>query len=392
MISLKESIEKIRPEIREKIANQVKNLTAARNDLVKAGQKYTTILSSIPGNERELLSISRQQSIKNNVYTFLLQKREETALSLASTLANTRVVDLPESSEFPVSPKKRLIYIIAFLAALLTGFGIINLKNLLTRNVQSRDEIERFTYLPLLGEIAYDVKKRPIAISEGRRGFIAEQFRELRTSLGYMGIGQQHKRILVTSSISNEGKSFVTTNLGISLSLTGKKVVLLELDLRKPKLSEVFEVKRTTGITNYLVGTAGVAEIVRETGIKNVSIIPSGPIPPNPSELISNGRLEALLEELGKQFDFILMDTTPTHPVTDAFLLSPMADITIYIVRHTYTPKAFLNRLEQLKESGRLKNPAIVYNMVRNRGTAPYGNGYGYVEDWRPWWKQIFKK
>lgn len=390
MIALRESIEKLRPAINENISNQKKNLQAARRDLNRAGEKYSAILNTIPQKERELLSISRQQSIKNEIYTFLLKKREETALSLASSVADTRVVDLPETADIPVSPKRNLIFLSAFLGAFALGIAVIYLKDLLTRTVQSRAEVEKATNIPILGEVAFDTHKTPIVILEGRRSFIAEQFRQLRTSLSYLG---EHKRIMITSSISGEGKSFIAINLGISLSLTNKKVAVLELDLRKPKLSEVFQISRAIGITNYLVEKKALPDILRKTSFENLALVPSGPIPPNPSELISNGKLEKLLEELEEKFDYIIIDTAPTNPVTDAFLVSPLADVSIYLVRHNYTPKIFLSKLRQYKETGKLKNPTIVYNGVRGKGVAKYGYGYGYgygyTEEKMPWWKKI---
>ena len=210
------------------------------------------------------------------------------------------------------------------MAALAFGFAVIYIKEMLTRTVQQRSDIEKYTDIPFLGEVVYDRSKSPIVIAEGKRSFIAEQFRQLRTSLGYMGIDETHKRILVTSSISGEGKSFIAINLGISLALMGKKVALIELDLRKPKLSDQFNISRNAGITNYLIGKMQADELIKETGIENLFLIPSGPIPPNPSELISNGRLQELLTYLEKTFDYIIMDTAPVNPVTDAFILSPL--------------------------------------------------------------------
>lgn len=392
VVSLLDGIATIKPAIVDNINNQRKNLQAARADLTSTNNKFSSILSAIPQKERELLSISRQQSIKNNIYTFLLQKREETALSFASAVADTRVIDMPETSNNPISPKRKIIYLGAILGAFVLGIGFIYIKDLLTRTVQSRNEIESKTTIPILGEVGFDRSKSPVVIGEGKRSFIAEQFRQLRTSLGYLGIDETHKRILITSSISGEGKSFIAINLGISLSLMDKKVAILELDLRKPKLSEVFNISRIVGISNYLVGKRNLSEILKKTSFENLVLLPSGPIPPNPSELISNGRLEELLNELEELFDYIIIDTAPTSPVTDAFIVSPMADVSVYVVRHDYTPKMFLSKLEQFKENSRLKNMAVVYNGIRGKGIGKYGYGYGYTEDALPWWKKILRK
>lgn len=394
LVGVTDAAERLKLSIRQNILNQRKNLEAAKLDLSKRSDRYASILTTIPQKEKELLSISRQQTIKNNIYTFLLQKKEETSLSFASTIADSRLIDKAETGDGPVSPKKNLIYLGAFLLAISLGIIVIYLKDLLNRTIQTRGEIEKTVSIPILGEVGFDRSKTPVVISEGKRTFIAEQFRQLRTGLSYLGIDETHKRIMITSSISEEGKSFIAINLGISLSLTGKRVAVLELDLRKPKLSEVFHVNRSIGITNYLVGKKNLSDIMKETGISNLVLLPSGPIPPNPSELISNGRLEELFDELEKQFDYIIVDTAPTNPVTDAFLVSPMADVSVYVVRQNYTPKMFMAKLDSFKKEGILKNPAVVYNGVRGKGIGKYnyGNGYGYTEEMKPWWKRIFHK
>jgi capsular exopolysaccharide synthesis family protein len=205
---------------------------------------------------------------------------------------------------------------------------------------------------------------------------------------------------MITSSITGEGKSFIAVNLGISLSLMDKKVVLIELDLRKPKLSEQFNISRHQGLSTYLIGKATVEESIKSTGISNLFLVPSGPIPPNPSELISNGRLAELLSYLNSRFDYILIDTAPVNPVTDAFILSPLCDVTLYVVRDAYTPKVFLKRLEEKLKTQNLKNPAIVFNGIKGKGFSRYGygynygSGYGYTEDAENevWWKRIFKR
>jgi len=206
---------------------------------------------------------------------------------------------------------------------------------------------------------------------------------------------------MITSSISGEGKSFIAVNLGISFSLMEKKVVLLELDLRKPKLSEQFDISRQSGLSTYLIGKASMEETIKATKIPNLFLVPSGPIPPNPSELISNARLRELLEYLNIHFDYILIDTAPVNPVTDAFILSPLCDVTLYVVRDSYTPKIFLKKLEEKLKTQSLKNPAIVFNGIKGKGIGygygyeyGYGYGYGYTEEEenKIWWKRVFRK
>lgn len=378
LLALSDGIQNLKPGILENINSQRQNLLAGKKDLNSTNNQYSSMLRRIPEKERELLSISRQQAIKNNIYTFLLQKREDAALSFASTVADSRIIDNAESSNSPVSPKKSIIYLISVGIALTVGLGFVLLKDILSRTVQDKLEIEKFTNIPILGEIIFDRSKTNFVIQEGQRTFIAEQFRHIRTSLNYMGIDDTHKKIMITSSISGEGKSFIAINLGISLSLMGKKVIMIELDLRKPKLSEQFKIERNIGISNYLIGKAKEEEIIKSTEIDNLFLIPSGPIPPNPSELISNGRLVNLLNNLEASHDYVIIDTAPVNPVTDAFILSPLCNLTLFVIRHNYTPKIFIQKLEQYYRTNRFIHPAIIYNGIKSKGFGKYGYGYGY--------------
>jgi capsular exopolysaccharide synthesis family protein len=231
----------------------------------------------------------------------------------------------------------------------------------------------------------FEPSENQLVIKEGERTVIAEQFRQLRTSLAYIGINSRKKKILITSTIGSEGKSFIAANLAISLALTNKKVVLLELDLRKPRISKLFNVSREIGITNYFIGNKDADHIIKRTEInKNLFIIPSGAIPPNPSELIVNGRLEELLQYLDTIFDYIIIDTAPVSPVTDAYILSPFCDATIYVIRHGVTPKGSVKLLDETTKLRGLKNMAIVFNAVKNRGMGgiSYGYGYGYGKEY----------
>lgn len=378
LIAVKDQINAVRPSILENIRNQRRSLEAGRNNILGTSNNYASMLQRLPGKERKLLDISRQQTIKNSIYTFLLQKREETMLSYASTVADSRVVDIAESTEKPVSPRKLIVFAVSIALFLIFGIIFIEAKEVMNRNIMFRAEIEKNTKAPILAEIGQDVSGAELVIAEGKRSFIAEQFRQLRTSLGYLGINARKKKLLVTSSISGEGKSFVCANLGVSIALTGKKVVMLELDLRKPKLVQAFNVSRNVGLTNYFIGEKEPEDIIKSTDVINLFVIPSGPVPPNPSELILNGRLVELLKYLEMHFDFIIIDTAPVNPVTDAYIVSPMCDATLYVMRHGYTPRIHLHKLNEQNRIRELKNMAIVFNGVKNRGYGSYGYGYGY--------------
>ncbi len=381
--SLRNEIERMKPSILENIENQKRTLEAGKNNLTRTSNQYSSVLNELPLKERGLISISRQQTIENGIYSFLLQKKEETALSYNSAIADTRIVDDAQSTTTPVSPKSTLVYILAIMAAMGIGAGVVAVREVLNQNILFRSEIESSTVVPVIGEIIYETSGSPLIIQEGRRSYIAEQLRQLRTSLAYIGINSRKKKLLITSSCGSEGKSFVTANLGISLALTNKKVVLLELDLRKPALSKLFDIDyRTKGMTNYLVGEPEPEEIIKPVSVsKNLFIIPSGAIPPNPSELILNGRLEGLLKYLESSFDYIIIDSPPISPVTDSYIISPMCDATLFVVRHGLTPKRFIKQLDENLRIHSLKNVAIIFNGVKNRGLGVYGYGYGYTHN-----------
>jgi capsular exopolysaccharide synthesis family protein len=386
LLSLRREIEKIKPSIMENVESLRKNLTAGRGNLLSTSNSYASILRTLPAKERKLVEISRQQGIKNSIYSFLLQKREETALTFSSAIADTRLIDSAATTVKPVSPKPMLIWALAIVAAIGLGAGLIAIREGLNQRIIFRSEIEKYTTVPVVGEIMYKAAEdHHLVVSPGQRTVIAEQFRQLRTSMAYIGINSRKKKILITSTISGEGKSFIAANLAMSLALTDKKVVLLELDLRKPRISQLFDVSREVGITNYFIGNKDADHIIKRTEVSNnLFIIPSGAIPPNPSELILNGKLDELLQYLDTIFDYILIDTAPVGPVTDAYILSPLCDATLYVVRHKVTPKGYIKMLDDNIKIRGLKNLAIVFNGVKNRGMGGinYGYGYGYGKEY----------
>jgi capsular exopolysaccharide synthesis family protein len=379
ILTIRNEIDNIKPNILENIRNQRRNLEAGKENLTSTSNQYASILKTLPKKERGLVEISRQQAIKNGIYSFLLQKREETFLSYNSAIADTRIVDNADTTDKPVSPKPILIYMLAFVASFSLGMGFIAIREIFNQRIVFRKEIEEYTTIPVIGEIMYSEGENPLVIKEGERTFIAEQFRQLRTMLAYIGINNRKKKILITSTISGEGKSFISSNLALTLALADKKVVLVELDLRKPKLSKIFNVSREIGITNYFIGTKDPDHIIKGTDVhNNLFLIPSGAIPPNPSELILNGRLEELLQYLETIFDYIIIDSAPVNPVTDAYILSSFCDATLYIIRHGVTPKMYIKMLDETTRIRALKNMAIVFNGVKKRGLGGYEYGYGY--------------
>ncbi|MEJ7768088.1 MAG: polysaccharide biosynthesis tyrosine autokinase [Chitinophagaceae bacterium] len=381
LISLQDQIEKIKPGILENIRNQRNNLEAGKANLASTSGRYSSMLRAIPQKERELLEISRQQSIKNNIYTFLLQKREEAALSFASTVPDSRLVDNAESYKNPVSPKSNLVYGIACLLALSIPVGFVSLKELINKKIFFRSEIGDILSFPVIGEIAQDASKNAIVIGDGERSFIAEQFRQIRTSLSYLGLGSGKKKILVTSSISGEGKSFITSNLAVSLALTEKKVIMVELDLRKPQLGKIFNDTNKFGISDFLKGKATKEKVISRTSVNpHLYLISAGTEVINPSELLLNGKLQELLSYLETTYDFILMESGPVNAVTDSFIISNLCDATLFVIRHNYTSREQLMILKDHLKVRELNNPGIIFNGLKSVGFSKYGSEYGYVE------------
>ena len=376
-----QQVSQLRNDIHESLANIRKNLLASKANINTNINSNSSILRQIPLKERGLIDISRQQSIKNNIYSYLLQKREETALNSASTIADLRVIE-KAAAYGPIKPVEKNYFIAGILIGILIAALIVIVKEQLNRKILFRSEIEAKTKVPVIGEIIQIATKNPVVILDGKRTIIAEQFRSLRTNLSFMALSEDAKTTLITSNISGEGKSFVSINLAISYTLTDKKVALLELDLRKPRLSNLLGVTRDPGISNYLVGKIPIEGIIKETSIKNLFVISAGAIPPNPSELIISSKFKEMIEDLKSRFDYLIIDSAPIGPVSDSLLLKDYADNTIFVVRHDTTPKIYLRQIENVYQQKKFKNISIVFNGLKRRGisgTYGYGSyGYGY--------------
>jgi len=263
--------------------------------------------------------------------------------------------------------------------------------------VQYRSEVESRTSIPIIAEIDFDRSKNPVVINPGKRSFLSEQFRKLRISLSFLGIDNRHKKILLTSSIPGEGKSFIAANLAISISLTGKKVVLVDLDLNNPSLSTIFNVDHEHGVTEFLTDEKEPEEIIKRIpGHENLFFISAGTIPENPSELLSTEKAKELLEYLENYFDLVIIDTSPVGLVNDGYILTRLCDATLFVVRQNYTPKTLIKKIDENNRVNPVTNPAIVFNGVKTRGFLRnyygYGYQYGYGNKKKPKAKKIVKE
>lgn len=389
IINLDTSIRAMKMNVEVTLERTLQGLFITKADLDREANRFSRRISEAPGQERQFVSIARQQEIKSGLYLLLLQKREENAITLAATANNAKIIDDAIADEIPVSPKGKIIYLLALVLGAGIPFGVIYLINLTKFRIEGRVDVEKLTSLPIVGDIPLtDEKKGAVAVFENKNNLMSETFRNIRTNLQFM-LENGKKVVLVTSTISGEGKSFVSSNLAISLSLLGKKVVIVGLDIRKPGLNKVFNIpKREVGITQYLANPEkNLMDLVQPSDVsKNLFILPGGTVPPNPTELLARDGLDKAIETLKQNFDYVIMDTAPVGMVTDTLLIGRVADLSVYVCRADYTHKNEYTLINELAEKEKLPNLCTVINGIDLKrrkygyyyGYGKYGKYYGY--------------
>ena len=380
IINLDTSIRAMRTNVQATLDATLKGLQITKEDLAREASRYSRRINHAPTQERQFVSIARQQEIKSGLYLMLLQKREENAITLAATANNVKIIDEALADDNPISPKKTIVYLVALVLGVGLPVGVIYLIGLTKFKIEGRADVEKLTSLPVVGDIPLaDEKTGSIAVFENQNNLMSETFRNVRTNLQFM-LENGKNVILVTSTISGEGKSFISANLAISLSLLGKKVVIVGLDIRKPGLNKVFNIpKKEHGITQYLTNTtANLMDFVQPSDInKNLFILPGGTVPPNPTELLARGGLEKAIETLKANFDYVILDTAPVGMVTDTLLIGRVADLSVYVCRADYTHKAEFTLINELAENNKLPNLCIAVNGL-DLNSRKYGYYYGY--------------
>lgn len=380
IINLDTSIRAMRTNVQATLDATLKGLQITKEDLAREASRYSRRINDAPTQERQFVSIARQQEIKSGLYLMLLQKREENAITLAATANNAKIIDEALADDNPISPKKTIVYLVALVLGVGLLVGVIYLIGLTKFKIEGRADVEKLTSLPVVGDIPLaDEKTGSIAVFENQNNLMSETFRNVRTNLQFM-LENGKNVILVTSTISGEGKSFISANLAISLSLLGKKVVIVGLDIRKPGLNKVFNIpKKEHGITQYLTNTtANLMDFVQPSDInKNLFILPGGTVPPNPTELLARGGLEKAIETLKANFDYVILDTAPVGMVTDTLLIGRVADLSVYVCRADYTHKAEFTLINELAENNKLPNLCIAVNGL-DLNSRKYGYYYGY--------------
>ena len=389
IINLDTSIRAMATNVEVTLERTLQGLFITKADLDREANRYLRRISDAPGQERQYVSIARQQEIKAGLYLMLLQKREENAITLAATANNAKIIDDAIADEIPVSPKGKMIYLIALVLGVGIPVGVIYLINLTKFRIEGRSDVEKLTSLPIVGDIPLtDEKQGAIAVFENQNNLMSETFRNIRTNLQFM-LENDKKVILVTSTVSGEGKSFISANLAISLSLLGKKVIIVGLDIRKPGLNKVFSIPRKEiGITQYLANPEkNLMDLVQLSDVsKNLYILPGGTVPPNPTELLARDGLDKAIETLKKNFDYVILDTAPVGMVTDTLLIGRVADLSVYVCRADYTHKNEYTLINELAEKDKLPNLCTVINgldLKRRKygyyyGYGKYGKYYGY--------------
>ena len=380
IINLDTSIRAMRTNVQATLDATLKGLQITKEDLAREASRYSRRINDAPTQERQFVSIARQQEIKSGLYLMLLQKREENAITLAATANNVKIIDEALADDNPISPKKTIVYLVALVLGVGLPVGVIYLIGLTKFKIEGRADVEKLTSLPVVGDVPLaDEKTGSIAVFENQNNLMSETFRNVRTNLQFM-LENGKNVILVTSTISGEGKSFISANLAISLSLLGKKVVIVGLDIRKPGLNKVFNIpKKEHGITQYLTNTtANLMDFVQPSDInKNLFILPGGTVPPNPTELLARGGLEKAIETLKANFDYVILDTAPVGMVTDTLLIGRVADLSVYVCRADYTHKAEFTLINELAENNKLPNLCIAVNGL-DLNSRKYGYYYGY--------------
>jgi capsular exopolysaccharide synthesis family protein len=399
VLNLEAKITTLKSSVSSSLLQLQNQLKIKKKDITRQKAVLGGKISQIPTQEKIFRDIDRKQNIKEALYLYLLQKREETQISLAVTAPNAKVIDTAIASKNPVSPKRPIIYLGSLFLGLLIPFTILYIRRLLDTKVKSRLDIEQATTMPFIGDVPKSVSNEAI-ISSSSRTRAAEALRIVRTNLEFLlnevpeGVA---KTIFLTSTLPKEGKTFISVNLASIIALSDKKVLLLGLDFRNPKLEEYLDFPKV-GITNYLASKDhknSADFLTKVEGFSNFYVMPTGVIPPNPAELLMGKKVGELFEKLKQEFDYIIVDTAPVSLVTDTLLISKYADAFVYVTRANYLDKRMLTLPEKLYQEKKLPNMSILINdTVSTKG---YGYGYGYAYGYgvevekKSFWKRFFK-
>ncbi len=387
VVNLDEQINGLRQVLMGSLNSLKSTIKIQLSSLQNQSSYFSGTVYNAPESQKDLRVIEREQTIKEQLFLYLLQKREEAEITSNVTLSNIRIIDKASVlSAFPISPNSKMIYMAALLLGLAIPFLTIYLIDLLNVKISSREDIENVLSMPILGSIPKTKEKNKIVISKSNRSGVAEAFRILRTNVDFLMAGNTKKSgkiIFVTSTISGEGKTMISSNLAKTLAISGKKVAYVGTDFRDPKFHKFLELpqgKQTKGFTNFITNSdLNPSDVIYTQKDEDpFDIIPSGVIPPNPAELLMQDRVKVMFEYLENNYDFVIVDTAPVSLVTDTLLIGSLSDLSIYVVRENYSDKRMLQIPENFYAENRLPNMAVLLNAAQNKGGYNYGYGYGY--------------
>ena len=368
-----QTIATLRRQIVAWLKNNLKQLEQRKKSLNDLIYKYQKSIETLPKQERELTRLTRHFSVNEKVYSYLLEKRAETAILKSSTISNARILDIALNFSKPIKPKRVLIVLVGLILGVIVGLAYAFLREFFNNTIKNTEEIEKYSSIPIYGVIPFNKNKKTLSV-------FSEAFRSIRTNLQFLPQNESSRIISVTSSVSGEGKTTIVAKLGEIISQTNKKVIVLDLDLRKASVHKEFDLPNNIGMSNYLTGQNSLTEVIKKTSNDFVDVITTGPLPPNPSELILNENMKNILDELKKSYDYILIDTPPVGLVTDALILMNYSDITFTIVRANYTRKEFIKNLDRLAKEHSHNHVGMILNGVEIGDKYGYGYGvsYGY--------------
>lgn len=372
ILKLTKSIYSTKRSIKKALSSSLRQLNQRNIDINEMIDKYNTSLDSLPSQEKELAELSRPLKVNEAVYEYLLQKKAETAILKSSTIAGARILDAARDEYMPIKPKRKLIVIVGFILGLIVGIALAFLREFLIFTIQNADEVEKLTSIPIYGVI-------PLNKDKMTKNIYTEAFRNIRTNLQFLPGNDNNQVISITSSVSGEGKTTITAALAEVLARGDKKVIMLDLDMRKASLHKIFDITNDIGMSNFLTMQNSLEEVTKETSIFGLEMITAGPLPPNPSELILSTMFTNLLDVLKERYDYIVIDTPPAGLVTDATIIMNYADISFAVVRAKYTRKEFVKNIDRMAKDHSQNKMGIILNATLIGSEYGYGYGASYA-------------
>ena len=378
-----EQIETMHQNIIKSIDTSIKGINLQLNQAQGETNSTNNDMGKVPTIEREAQDLYRQQGIQNSLYTFLLQKREENALVLAATTPKGKIVDHAYAQSTPISPNRLVTLALALMAALMLPLLLVYMKDLFTTKFSNQEELEEISQVPFIGHIHHNRHNAQLVVKDGKTSSIVELFRYIRNNLQFLLNKEEDKVILVTSSVSGEGKSFISTNIASSFALLGRRVALVGMDIRSPKLAQMLDLNEMPGVTSYLsqsnVTLDQIAQPCKE--VKGLDVFVGGAIPPNPSELLLGDRVKDFFRDLREQYDVIIVDSAPVAQVSDSFALDKYSNATVYVTRANYTKRTLIKFMNRIAANKQLKNMCVVLNDTKPSNDNTYGYGIGNSKD-----------